>query len=198
MMRKMHDVTARVARLPAYYMVVPLLAAAVFISYIDRSNISVGAIAMQVQFGWSETQKGLVLSAFFVGYLLMMVVSSALANRYGGKIVLGVAVVWWSLFTSSIYIGTMFALPATGRLVKGYGWPMPFYVFGAAGMVWAAVWFAGVNDGYGVEPPASTVTDSIPWRRLLRLPAVWAIVVGALLLELDLVRAARAAAGLLQ
>ncbi len=87
-------------RWPAYYTVLLLLLAAVFLSYVDRINISVGAIAMQAQLGWSETQKGLVLSAFFIGYLLMMLASSALANRFGGKVVLGVAVLWWSLFTA--------------------------------------------------------------------------------------------------
>ncbi len=223
------DTTARARRWPAYYLVVPLLCAAVFISYIDRTNISVGAIAMQAQFGWDETQKGLVLSAFFVGYLVMMIASSALANRYGGKIVLGVAVVWWSVFTiltppaalaslpmlvatrvalglgeaavfpasinmigrwvpplrrsqavslfsSSMYLGTVFSLPVTGRLVKFYGWPMPFYLFGLAGLVWAVVWFTSVRGGYGVEPPAAKIREAIPWRRLLGLPSVWAIV----------------------
>ena len=226
----MNAIPQRIGRWPAYFMVVPLLCAAVFISYLDRTNISVGAIAMQAQFGWNETQKGLVLSAFFVGYLMMQVASSALANRYGGKLVLGAAVVWWSLFTiltppsalvslpvlvlvrialgfgeaavfpasinmigrwvppplrsqavslfsSSLYIGTVFSLPVTGRLVKSYGWPMPFYVFGLVGLLWAVVWFAGVGNGYGVEPPASKLPEPIPWRRLLRLRSVWAIVV---------------------
>jgi ACS family sodium-dependent inorganic phosphate cotransporter len=77
-----------------------LLLVAVFISYVDRTNISVGAIAMQAQLGWSETQKGAVLSSFFIGYMVMMLASSALANRFGGKLVLGVAVVWWSAFTA--------------------------------------------------------------------------------------------------
>lgn len=224
------ETTARPGRWPAYYVVVPLLCAAVFISYIDRTNISVGAIAMQAQFGWDETQKGLVLSAFFVGYLVMMIGSSALANRYGGKIVLGLAVVWWSVFTiltppaaltslsvlviarialglgeaavfpasinmigrwvpplrrsqavslfsSSLYIGTMFALPVTGQLVKTYGWPMPFYLFGMVGLVWAVIWFTSVRGGYGVEPPAAKTPEAIPWGRLLRLPSLWAIVV---------------------
>ena len=80
---------------PRYYTVVLLLFAAVFISYIDRSNISVAAIAMQSELGWTETDKGKVLSAFFVGYLLMMTASGVLANRYGGWLVLGIAVVWW-------------------------------------------------------------------------------------------------------
>jgi ACS family sodium-dependent inorganic phosphate cotransporter len=80
---------------PRYYTIVLLLFAAVFNSYRDRTNISVAAIAMEDDLGWTETQKGIVLSSFFVGYLLLMAVTGALANRYGGWLVLGVAVVWW-------------------------------------------------------------------------------------------------------
>ncbi len=218
------------ARWPAYYTVVLLLCAATFISYIDRTNISVGAIAMRAQFGWTETQKGLVLSSFFIGYMVLMLASGALANRYGGKIVLGIAVVWWSLFTaltppaalfslsalvgtrialglgeaavfpaainmvgrwvpplhrsravalitSTIYLGTVFSLPATGWLVHTFGWPVPFYAFGALGILWVIMWFAGVRGGYGVEPPDATAHAAIPWGKLVRSSPVWAIVV---------------------
>jgi hypothetical protein len=44
-------VTGHRARWPVYYTVVLLLCAAVFISYIDRTNISIGAIAMKTQLG---------------------------------------------------------------------------------------------------------------------------------------------------
>jgi hypothetical protein len=81
-------------RWPTHFTVLLLLCAATFISYIDRSNISVGAIAMQARFGWNETQKGLVLSSFFVGYIAMMAASGALAHRFGGRLVLGMAVIW--------------------------------------------------------------------------------------------------------
>jgi ACS family sodium-dependent inorganic phosphate cotransporter len=220
----------RPARLPPYYAVVALLCAAVFISYIDRTNISVGAIAMRSQFGWSETEKGVVLSSFYIGYIVLMLASGALANRFGGKIVLGVAVVWWSLFTaltpvaasmslpllvsarvalglgeaavfpasmnmigrcvpvlerssavaavtSSVYAGTVFALPVTGWLVQSYGWPVPFYVYGAIGLLWAVTWFARVEGG-SARPPVAATPTPIPWGKLLKLPAVWAIVVG--------------------
>jgi ACS family sodium-dependent inorganic phosphate cotransporter len=212
--------------------VVLLLCAASFISYIDRTNISVGAIAMKAQFDWSATEEGFVLSAFFVGYLLMMAASGALANRYGGKIVLGLAVLWWSLFTvltppaaflslsalvlarialglgeaavfpasinligrwvpaatrtravtafiSCIHLGTVFALPITGWLIDRFSWPIPFYVFGILGFLWVAVWFTGVGSG---ERTATAETSeapaAIPWGRLMRLPCVWAIVMG--------------------
>lgn len=84
---------------PERYRLVALCVLAAFICYIDRVNISVAVIAMQEAFGWSETRKGLVLSSFFVGYMLFMAPSGWLANRYGGKRVLGFAVLWWSLWT---------------------------------------------------------------------------------------------------
>ncbi|MEA3179504.1 MAG: transporter, family, solute carrier family 17, partial [Gammaproteobacteria bacterium] len=221
-------------RWPAYYTVVLLLIAAVFISYIDRTNISVGAIAMKAQLGWTETQKGLVLSSFYIGYMLLMLVTGALANRFGGKIVLGIAVIWWSFFTvftppaamtsllalvgarialgageaavfpaamtmigrwvptaqrsravalivSTASLSTVFALPMTGWLVHVYGWPVPFYAFGALGLIWAVAWFSKVQSGYGIEPPGnSSLANSrmaIPWRLILSTPAVWAIVI---------------------
>ena len=53
---------------------------------------------MKEQFKWTETTKGFVLTSFFIGYILLQVVSGSLANWYGGKIVLGVALLLWSLF----------------------------------------------------------------------------------------------------
>lgn len=72
---------------------------AMFIAYTDRVNISVAAVAMQEEFGWTNTVKGFVLSSFFVGYLVFMVASGWLATRYGGKRVLALSVLWWSAFT---------------------------------------------------------------------------------------------------
>lgn len=45
-------------RWPRCYTVVLLCCAAVFISYIDRTNISVASIAMKDEFKWTETTKG--------------------------------------------------------------------------------------------------------------------------------------------
>ncbi len=218
---------------PRYYTVVLLLFAAVFISYIDRTNISVAAIAMQEDLGWTDTDKGMVLSAFFIGYLLLMAATGALANRFGGWTVLGIAVIWWSAWTaltppaammslgalimarialglgeaavfpasmnmiarwvpperrsrataliiSAISLGTVFALPVTGWLVREYGWALPFYVFGAIGLLWYAGWhvFArGDPPGDVSNASAKPGERAIPWGRLLRLPAVWAIIV---------------------
>ena len=84
---------------PKRYTVVFLTFMALVIGYTDRVNISIAAIQMQEELGWSDATKGIVLSAFFVGYIFFQVIGGWLSNRYGGKIVLGTAVVLWSAFT---------------------------------------------------------------------------------------------------
>ena len=221
---------------------VALCFCAVFVCYIDRVNISVAALAMQEEFGWTETTKGFVLSSFFIGYMLFMMPSGWIANRIGGRIVLGVAVLWWSLFTiltpvaaavslpililtriamgmgeaamfpaaynvygwwvlpaersravavliSGIPLGTLFALTTTGWIVSNYGWPSVFYLFGAVGFAWTAVWFVRAHRYPANDPKISPQelqllkeqnqesedTPPVPWRRLLSSTAIWAL-----------------------
>jgi ACS family sodium-dependent inorganic phosphate cotransporter len=178
---------------------------AMFIAYTDRVNMSVAAVAMREQFGWSQTLKGLVLSSFFVGYMLFMVVSGWLAREFGGKRVLAVSVIAWSLFTlltpwaatvsigaliaariglgigeaavmpatfelfgrwvpanersravtrflSGIPIGQVVGFMLTGWLTSRYGWPTSFYVFGAIGFVWTALWLVRVRNDPADDP----------------------------------------------
>jgi ACS family sodium-dependent inorganic phosphate cotransporter len=115
--------TIGVARWPRRYTVVVLCFLAAFVCYIDRVNISVAIIAMEERFGWSETMKGLVLSAFFVGYLLFQVPSGYFANRYGGKLVLGGAVIWWSTLTIVTPAAALMSLPTliAARIALGLG-----------------------------------------------------------------------------
>ena len=218
---------------------------ATFICYIDRVNISVAIIPMAEEFGWSATTKGYVLSSFFVGYLLAMIPMGWLANRFGGKLLLGAALMGWSVFTfltpvaagvsltallitrilmgmgeaasfpgvynllgrwipkaeksraaavnlTGIPLGTVFALSTTGLLVNAWGWQSVFYVFGAAGIVFALIWMRVVSAKPSLHP---TMTDEersllaelettdeqekapIPWALFLRHPAMWALIV---------------------
>ncbi len=54
---------------------------------------------MAEEMNWSMSTQGMVLSSFFVGYLLLQIVGGRLADRYGGKVILGMGVLMWSVFT---------------------------------------------------------------------------------------------------
>lgn len=84
---------------PERYKLVAMSFLAVFICYIDRVNISVAIIPMQEQFGWTESQVGLILGSFYFGYMFTMALGGFLADKYGGKIVLAYGVFFWSIFT---------------------------------------------------------------------------------------------------
>ena len=78
---------------------------------------------MQEVFGWSDTTKGLVLSSFFIGYMILQAPSGWLANRIGGKIVLGFAVLSWSVFTILTPVAALISLPLliAVRIAMGLG-----------------------------------------------------------------------------
>ena len=84
---------------PYRFKVIFLSFLAVSICYIDRVNISVAIIPMQEQFGWSEFQVGIILSSFYFGYMFTLIVGGYLADKYGGKKVLGYGLLIWSFFT---------------------------------------------------------------------------------------------------
>jgi len=65
----------------------------------DRLNIAVTAPVIMKEFGWDEAALGIILSSFFWGYTLLQIPGGWLADRYGGKKILGIGVLWWSFFT---------------------------------------------------------------------------------------------------
>ena len=72
------------------------------ILYIDRVSISVVAPVLMKEFGWDEAMMGTILSAFFVGYLFTQLPGGLIADRFGGKGILGFAVLWWSHLYHSV------------------------------------------------------------------------------------------------
>ncbi|EFA79380.1 hypothetical protein PPL_07798 [Heterostelium album PN500] len=55
------------------------------ICYLLRVNVSVAIIPMSTEYGWSDNFKGFVLSAFFMGYLVLQMPATFLCNKFGGK-----------------------------------------------------------------------------------------------------------------
>jgi len=122
--------------IPKRFIVVGLSVLAAFICYIDRVNISVAIIPMQEEFGWDNTTKSVVLSSFFIGYVIFQIPSGWFANRFGGKSLLAWAVVIWSVMTflTPIAASSSFAALIAVRILMGAGetgaFPASYALFG--------------------------------------------------------------------
>lgn len=111
------------AGIPKRWILVAMCFAATFICYIDRVNISVAIIPMAEQLGWSASTKGIVLSSFFIGYMAAMIPTGWLANRIGGRLLMGAALALWSLFTILTPLAAALSLGAliVTRILMGMG-----------------------------------------------------------------------------
>lgn len=137
------------------------------IAYLDRVNISIAGSSIQEEFGFDDIQLGWVFSAFLVGYALCQAPGGRMADRYGPRVVLTFAVVWWAVLTSlaamvpagipgallvflvarfALGVGEAVVFPASNRLVAGW---IPSQERGLAN----GIIFAGVGAGAGVAPP---------------------------------------------
>jgi MFS transporter, ACS family, solute carrier family 17 (sodium-dependent inorganic phosphate cotransporter), other len=100
-----------------------------------------------------------------------------------------------SLHFSGVAFGTIIALLVSPLIVISWGWPAVFYISGALGIVWLVAWqikaangpeeCSGVSAGelaliMSERPTEVGLADRIPWGRILREPAVWAIIVAHL------------------
>lgn len=54
----------------------------VLICYADRSNISTAIISMAEQYDWDAGKQGVILSAFFAGYMCTQLLGGATASLF--------------------------------------------------------------------------------------------------------------------
>jgi len=113
----MMDADARAPTPPMH--LVLLVAAALFINYIDRGNLATAAPLMQADLHLSAGQLGLLLSAFYYGYVAAMAPVGWLAERYGAQRVLAAGVALWSLATLAVGVVSSFAALLALRLLLG-------------------------------------------------------------------------------
>ncbi len=113
---------ARPSYWPRRYTVVGLFALATTLCYIDRVNISIAIIPLAHDMGYKAAEQGLILSAFFWGYLWPQLPGGWMADRFGGKRVLAAGVAVWSLATFFTPLSTIsFGLLLLTRAVLGAG-----------------------------------------------------------------------------
>ncbi len=78
------------------------------VNFIDRSAISFVINPLKEEFHFTDTQFGLILSAFGVGYILLTVVGGWLVDLWGARFVWPIAAIAWSLCVGLLGIAAGF------------------------------------------------------------------------------------------
>jgi MFS family permease len=102
-------------------LIVPLLALAVFINYVDRGNLATAAPLMKGELDLTSTEIGILISAFFWAYTPGLVVSGWLADRFNAYRTLAIGLALWSLATLLTGFAEGFAILLLLRLLLWIG-----------------------------------------------------------------------------
>jgi MFS family permease len=81
--------------------VLGLLCAMYFITYVDRVNIATAATAIKSEFAISNTQLGFALGAFGYAYALFQIVGGWIGDRFGARRTLFVCGIVWAAATAA-------------------------------------------------------------------------------------------------
>lgn len=169
------------------------------VTYIDRVNISVTARQMMPAFGLNNQDIGYVFSAFVLGYALCQIPGGWLGDRWGARVVLMAALVWWSIFTGlTALAGTW---PLTGlvgitgsllliRFMLGVGEAAALPNFNRAVADWVpphrrglgiGIAIGGIGVGAAVTPPlAAWIMVNWGWQVVFYLCSALGLLVAAL------------------
>jgi MFS transporter, ACS family, glucarate transporter len=179
--------------LPMRYLLVIWLFVLSAVAYLDRTNISIAGLQIGKEFGLDNTHLGWVFSAFLIGYAAFQVPAGLLVHKFGTRLVLTFAVLWWGLFTVltaivppgisgsvMILVLVRFALgageaimyPATSQFVERW---FPMRERGKAN----GIIFGGVGVGSGLTPPLVTaIIVHYGWRASFWFSAIVGVIAG--------------------
>src|SRR5690349_15191002 len=101
--------------------VLALLCAMYFINYIVRVNVSTAAAVFQPELHLSNTEVGLIFSAFAYPYLVFQVAGGWVADTFGARRALTVFAVIWSAATVLMGLADSLSGLVLGRVLLGIG-----------------------------------------------------------------------------
>lgn len=107
------------ARVP--WTIVGLLAAALFLNYIDRGVLPTAATLIQDDLGFTTGQLGLLFSAFYWSYALLQVPVGWLAERFGAWQILAGGLALWGCATMLVGAVQAFVALLLLRVLLGIG-----------------------------------------------------------------------------
>lgn len=98
-----------------------LLAAALFINYVDRGLLPTAAPLLQGDLHLNEFQLGVLFSAFFWTYAIIQIPIGWVAERFGADRVLAAGLLLWAISTMLVGVVSGFATLIALRLMLGLG-----------------------------------------------------------------------------
>jgi MFS family permease len=101
--------------------VVLLIAAAVFINMVDRGNLATAAPLLKDELGLSNSEMGVLLSAFFWVYAPALPLVGWMAHRFDVRVILAAGLALWSVATILTGFAAGFTMLLIARLLLGLG-----------------------------------------------------------------------------
>jgi MFS family permease len=162
------------------------------LTYIDRNNVSTAAFAFKQDLHLTNTQVGLVFSAFAYPYLIFQIVGGWVSDRFGARMTLTVSAIIWG--TATLLTGKANGLTALicARLLLGFGEGATFPTATRAMSDWLpkekrgfgqGITHSSARLGNALTPPVvAWLIASVTWRgsfiALGIVSVAWAIVWG--------------------
>jgi MFS family permease len=134
-------------RFKATHVVLAMLCVMYFITYIDRVNIGTAASEIQKELHLSNTQLGLIFSAFAYPYLLFQVIGGWVGDHFGPrKTLFWCGVIWAASTIATGFVGSLATL-FLARFALGFGEGATFPTATRAMQYWTPATSRGFAQG---------------------------------------------------
>ncbi len=101
------------------FLVIFLTFLGVMICYLDRTALSYAIVPLKNEFHLNNGQFGILLSCFGFGYIITNIFGGYIADKFGSKLVWGIAGITWSLVTILFGMATGFTFLVFMRVLLG-------------------------------------------------------------------------------
>jgi MFS transporter, ACS family, D-galactonate transporter len=156
------------------------------INYLDRANLAVAAPLLKNEFGLGPVELGFIFSAYSWTYVLANIPGGWVVDRFGSRVMYGLAIFSWSVFTFAQGFAGRFATLFGLRLGVGVAEAPTFPVNNRVVSVWFAqrergfatsVYLVGQYIGMAALTPALFwIAHSYGWREIFLITGALGIV----------------------
>ncbi len=164
------------------------------VAFLDRINISIAGASIASEYHLTDVKLGYIFSSFLIGYAACQAPGGRLADRFGPRRVITLAVLWWGLFsvlTASVPagLGAALLLLIVIRMLLGAGEAVIFPASNQFVSKWIpttergvanGLIFAGVGTGAGATPLlVAYIMTHYGWRAAFWISAAVGVIAGA-------------------